>query len=120
MIPNAQIYGDTVKNYSLNDTRRIDLVMGIGYGDDIGRAIEIIERVITSDERTLEDPAHTIAVAELADSSANLVVRPWRNAGDYWALRWARARALKEEFEAVGCNIPYPQSDVHVLEVPGR
>ncbi|MAG32314.1 MAG: mechanosensitive ion channel protein MscS [Deltaproteobacteria bacterium] len=118
MIPNSQVYGDTVKNYSTNETRRIDLVMGIGYGDDIGRAISIIERVLTGDERTLADPAPT--VAELADSSVNLVVRPWCKAGDYWALRWDLLRALKEELEAGGCSIPFPQSDVHVLEFPGK
>ena len=120
VIPNAQVYGDVVKNYSYNDTRRIDLVMGIGYGDDIARAIEIIERVITSDERTLADPAPTVAVAELADSSVNLVVRPWCNAGDYWALRWDLTRRLKEELEAGGCSIPFPQQDVHVIEMPAR
>jgi small conductance mechanosensitive channel len=119
-IPNAQVYGDTVKNYSVNDTRRIDLVMGIGYGDNIGTAISIIERVITGDERTLRDPAPTVAVAELADSSVNLVVRPWCKKEDYWALRWDLTRKLKEELEAGGCNIPFPQHDVHVLEFPGK
>jgi small conductance mechanosensitive channel len=119
-IPNAQVYGDTVKNYSFNDTRRIDLVMGIGYGDNIGTAVSIIERVITSDERTLADPAPTVAVAELSDSSVNLVVRPWCRKEDYWALRWDLTRKLKEELEAGGCNIPFPQRDVHVLEFPGK
>jgi small conductance mechanosensitive channel len=104
-IPNAQVYGDTVKNYSFNDTRRVDLVMGIGYGDNIGTAISIIERVITSDDRTLSDPAPTVAVAELADSSVNLVVRPW---------------CKKEELEAGGCSIPFPQRDIHVLEFPSK
>jgi small conductance mechanosensitive channel len=120
VIPNAQVYGDTVKNYSFNDTRRIDLVMGIGYSDDIGKAIEIIERVVQGDSRTLKDPAPTVAVAELADSSVNLVVRPWCEAGDYWGLRWDLTRALKEELEAGGCNIPFPQTDVHVIEMPAR
>ena len=118
VIPNGAIYGDIVKNYSYNDTRRIDLVMGIGYGDDIGQAIQIIERVVTGDSRTLTDPAPVIAVAELGDSSVNLVVRPWCNASDYWALRWNLTRKLKEELEAGGCNIPYPQSDVHIVEMP--
>jgi len=118
VIPNGAIYGDVVKNYSYNDTRRIDLVMGIGYGDDIGQAIQIIERVVTGDSRTLTDPAPVIAVAELGDSSVNLVVRPWCNASDYWALRWNLTRKLEEELEAGGCNIPYPQSDVHIVEMP--
>ncbi|MHA7837223.1 MAG: mechanosensitive ion channel family protein [bacterium] len=119
-IPNAQVYGDTVKNYSFNDTRRVDLVMGIAYGDDIGKAIEIIERVVTSDERTLRDPEPTIAVNELADSSVNLVVRPWCNKADYWPLRFDLTRALKEELEAGGCHIPFPQRDVHVIEFPEK
>ncbi len=118
VIPNGAVYGDVVKNYSYNDTRRIDLVMGIGYGDDIGQAIQIIERVVTDDSRTLTDPAPVIAVAELGDSSVNLVVRPWCNASDYWTLRWDLTRKLKEELEAGGCNIPYPQSDVHIVEMP--
>lgn len=118
IMPNSQIFGDTIKNFSANPTRRIDLVMGIGYGDDIAKAMEIIERVVTGDSRTLADPAPTIAVSELADSSVNLVVRPWCNAGDYWALRWDLTRKLKEELEAGGCNIPFPQRDVHVLEFP--
>ena len=120
IVPNGAIYGDIVKNYSYNDTRRIDLVMGIAYGDNIGTAIEIIERVIKGDERTLADPAPVIAVAELADSSVNLVVRPWCNASDYWGLRWDLTRKLKEELEAGGCNIPFPQTDVHVIDMPQR
>jgi small conductance mechanosensitive channel len=119
-IPNAQVYGDTVKNYSFNDTRRIDLVMGIGYGDDIGTAVSIIERVITSDDRTLRDPAPKVAVAELGDSSVNLVVRPWCKSADYWGLRCDLTRKLKEELEAGGCNIPFPQRDIHVIEFPGK
>lgn len=118
IIPNAQVYGDVVKNYSTNATRRIDLVMGISYSDDIAKAMEVIERVITADSRTLRDPAPTVAVSELADSSVNLVVRPWCKKEDYWQLRWDLTRALKEQLEANGCSIPYPQRDVHVLEFP--
>ncbi len=95
-IPNAQVYGDTIRNYSYNDTRRIDLVIGIGYGDNIGTAVEIIKRVVTGDSRTLSDPEPRIAVAELADSSVNLVVRPWCTKEDYWGLRWDLTRAIKE------------------------
>jgi small conductance mechanosensitive channel len=119
-IPNSQVSGNTIRNYSFNDTRRVDMVIGISYADDIARALEIIERVVTGDERTLQDPAPTFAVSELADSSVNLVVRPWCKKEDYWALRWHLIRTLKEELEAGGCSIPFPQSDVHVLDLPGK
>jgi small conductance mechanosensitive channel len=119
-IPNAKVYGDTIRNYSFNDNRRIDLLIGIGYGDDISRALEIIERVVTADSRVLTDPAPTFAVSELGDSSVNLVVRPWTAKEDYWALRWDLTRSIKEELEAGGCSIPFPQRDVHILEFPGK
>jgi small conductance mechanosensitive channel len=114
IIPNSSVYGGTVTNYSANPTRRNDLVMGISYDDDIGTAIATIERVLGSDSRVLADPAPVIAVSELADSSVNLVVRPWCDVGDYWPLRFDLTRRLKEELEAAGCSIPYPQHDVHV------
>jgi len=112
--PNSTIYGGVIKNFSSNDTRRVDLVMGIDYGDDIGRAVETIQRVVGEDSRVLSDPAAVIAVSELADSSVNLVVRPWCAAGDYWPLRFDLNRTLKEQLEAAGCSIPFPQTDVHL------
>lgn len=114
-IPNSAIYGDTIKNYSANENRRIDMIMGIGYGDDIGVAIETIKRVCTNDKRVLAEPAPTIAVAELGDSSVNLVVRPWCKGTDYWPTKFALTRAMKEELEVAGCSIPFPQRDVHVI-----
>ncbi len=116
--PNTAIYGDIIKNYSANENRRIDLVMGIGYGDDIGVAIDAIEKVVKANENVLADPAPTIEVAELGDNSVNLVVRPWVNGGNYWPTRFALMRALKEGIEASGCSIPYPQRDVHVIDMP--
>lgn len=113
-IPNSRIYGDTVKNYSANDTRRNDLVMGISYDDDIGVAVETIQRVLGDDPRVHSDPAPVVAVGELADSSVNLLVRPWCASGDYWELRRDLTRRLKEELEKAGCSIPYPQHDVHL------
>jgi small conductance mechanosensitive channel len=113
-IPNSSIYGDTVKNYSANDTRRNDLAVGISYDDDIARAIETIRKVLSSDSRVLADPEPVVAVGELGDSSVNLLVRPWCAGGDYWPLRFDLTRQLKEELEAASCSIPYPQRDVHV------
>jgi small conductance mechanosensitive channel len=118
MIPNAAVYGEVIKNYSANATRRVDLVMGIAYGDDIEKAIEVISSTVSGDSRVLADPAPTIAVAELGDNSVNLVVRPWCAGSDYWPLRFDLTRALKENLEAGGCSIPYPQRDVHVIEMP--
>jgi len=113
-IPNSSIYGDTVKNYSANDTRRNDLTIGISYDDDIARAIDVIRKVLSADSRVLGDPEPVVAVGELGDSSVNLLVRPWCAGGDYWPLRFDLMRKLKEELEAAGCSIPYPQHDVHL------
>ena len=115
LVPNAAIYGDVVKNYSANDTRRNDLSVGIGYGDDIGTAIEVIRKVLAADDRVLPDPAPVIAVGGLGDSSVDFVVRPWCRKEDYWPLRFDLTRKLKEELEAGGCSIPFPQRDVHLI-----
>lgn len=118
-IPNAQVYGNVIRNYSYNDLRRIDLIVGISYSDDISRAIEIIKETLSGDTRTLSEPPMTVAVGELADSSVNLVVRPWCKKEDYWDLRWTLTRAVKENLESGGCSIPYPQSDLHLVEASG-
>jgi len=113
-IPNSQIFGATIKNYSANETRRVDLVVGVGYGDDLGVAVRTCMDVLAADSRVLSDPEAVVAVHELADSSVNLVVRPWVNVTDYWTVRWDLTRALKESLEAAGCSIPFPQRDVHM------
>ena len=115
-VPNSSIFGATIKNYSAHDTRRIDLVMGVGYDDDLGVAVRTCMDVITADPRVLSEPAPVVAVSELGDSSVNLVVRPWVNASDYWATRWDLTRALKENLESAGCSIPFPQRDVHLFQ----
>jgi small conductance mechanosensitive channel len=113
IIPNGAIYGGTITNYSARDTRRVDMVFGIGYDDDIKKAKELLHKVVTSDERVLADPAPVIAVSELADSSVNFVVRPWVKTADYWAVLWDLTEKVKLEFDANGVSIPYPQMDVH-------
>lgn len=115
-VPNSQIYGDTIRNYNGYDIRRVDMVMGISYDDDIARAIETMDRVIGGDSRVLSDPEPQIAVSELADSSVNLVVRPWCKSEDYFAVKFDLTRRFKEELEAAGCSIPYPQHDIHVVQ----
>ncbi|MGD8697936.1 MAG: mechanosensitive ion channel [Gemmatimonadales bacterium] len=116
LVPNSQVYGQTIKNYAANDTRRNDMVIGISYDDDIGLAAETIKRVLAADERVLAEPEPVVAVSELGDSSVNLVVRPWCKKEDYWGLRFDMMRTLKEQLEAAGCSIPYPQRDVHLFE----
>lgn len=115
VVPNSAVYGATITNYSANETRRIDLVIGISYEDDIGKAISLIESILAKEERILEDPAPTVAVTELADSSVNLMVRPWVKSTDFGATKAALMRALKEGIEEGGCSFPYPQQDVHVV-----
>jgi small conductance mechanosensitive channel len=114
IIPNTAVFGNTITNTSALPTRRIDLVMGISYDDNIGTAKQIITNVIAADSRILEDPAPVIAVSELADSSVNLVVRPWVKSEDYWVVRWDLIENLKLKLEAGGITIPFPQRDVHL------
>jgi small conductance mechanosensitive channel len=115
IIPNASILSDIIVNYTVEATRRIDLVIGIGYGDDIDLAKKVIKDVLDAEKRLLSDPAPTIAVAELADSSVNFVVRPWVATGNYWPTRFDLIENLKKALDANGINIPYPQHDVHLF-----
>lgn len=115
-VPNSAVWGGTVKNYSANETRRVDLVMGVDYGDDIGLAVRTITDIVVADSRVLADPAPQVAVAELGDSSVNIVVRPWCKGEDYWTVRFDLTRALKEGLETAGCSFPFPQTDVHLFQ----
>ncbi len=115
IVPNTKISGDTIKNFSANATRRIDLVMGVGYGDDLNVAIRTIREVLSEESRILPEPEPQVAVSELGDSSVNIVVRPWVNAPDYWPTRFDLTKELKERLEAAGCEIPFPQRDVHLF-----
>jgi small conductance mechanosensitive channel len=115
IVPNSGIFGSTITNYSAYDTRRNDIVIGVSYDDDLGKAESVIRRVLGSDDRVLKDPEPLVAVSELADSSVNFVVRPWCARGDYWPLRFHLLRTFKEELEAAGCSIPYPQQDLHLF-----
>ena len=116
IVPNGAIFNGTITNYSARATRRIDMVFGIGYGDDIKKAKEIMEQVIAADERVLKDPAPLIAVAELGDSSVNFNVRPWVNTGDYWNVRFDLTEKIKLAFDENGISIPFPQMDVHMIK----
>jgi small conductance mechanosensitive channel len=113
-VPNGSITGGSIVNYSAKPTRRVDMVFGIGYDDDIKQAKQILHDVIAADDRILAEPAVTIAVSELADSSVNFVVRPWVNSGDYWPVLFDTTENVKLEFDKAGVSIPYPQTDVHM------
>ncbi|MHC4310774.1 MAG: mechanosensitive ion channel family protein [Planctomycetota bacterium] len=114
IIPNSQITGGNVLNYSANGTRRVDLVIGISYEDDLKKAKTIIEDVLVSDNRVFKDPSPTVAVFELADSSVNFVVRPWVKAEDYWNIYFEMTAKIKLAFDENGVTIPFPQRDVHI------
>jgi small conductance mechanosensitive channel len=116
IVPNGALTGDNIVNWTLKGTRRVDLVMGIGYDDDIDKARQIMQDVMANDDRILKDPAPQIAVVELADSSVNFVVRPWAKASDYWGVYMTTTENIKKAFDANGISIPYPQRDVHVFE----
>jgi small conductance mechanosensitive channel len=119
-IPNGQIYGGTIVNFSARDTRRIDLIFGIGYSDDIHLAKTLIEQAMTEDERILKDPEPVILLMELADSSVNLAVRPWVSSADYWVVRSDLMERVKQKFDANGISIPFPQRDVHLFAEQGQ
>jgi small conductance mechanosensitive channel len=114
IVPNSKLYGDIIKNFSANETRRVDLVIGIGYGSSIQEAYETIDCILKQEDRVLSDPAPQIAVSELADSSVNFVVRPWVKAPDYWGVKFDVTRKIKETFDEKGIEIPFPQTTVHV------
>ncbi len=114
IIPNSNIMGGNITNYSMEATRRIDLIVGIAYDADIRKAKQVLEEIMEKEERVLKDPAVTIAVAELADSSVNFVVRPWVNSGDYWPTKFALLETIKLRFDEENIGIPFPQMDVHL------
>ncbi len=112
-MPNSQAWG-LVKNLSKNDQRRMDLVIGIGYDDDMDSAIELIRDVLDKEERILDEPEPMIVVGELGDSAVNLYVRPWTRAEDLWPTRYDLLKRIKQKLDREGINIPYPQRDVHL------
>jgi small conductance mechanosensitive channel len=117
IVPNGDIISGPITNYSAHPTRRLDLVFGIGYDDDILKAKKTLERILSEDSRVLSDPAPQVAVSELADSSINFVVRPWVKRADYWDLKFDLIEKVKLTFDAEGISIPYPQTDVHLHKV---
>ena len=111
--PNGSVWGSTITNYTALNTRRVDLVMGISYSSDIGKAKDVIHSALKGNELVLDNPGSTVEVVEMADSSVNLVVRPWCKTTDYWDVFFSVNRAVKEALDQAGIEIPFPQRDVH-------
>ena len=120
IVPNSHIYGGSITNMTKRDTRRIDLVIGIGYDDNIASAKEILQGIVSRHELILQEPQAAISVSELGASSIDLAVRPWVNTGDYWGVRSDLLQTIKEAFDENGISIPYPQQDVHIVNMPSK
>lgn len=116
IVPNSNITGSTITNFSAKDTRRVDMVFGVSYSDDLKRTRQVLQELVDADERILEEPAPVIAVSELGDSSINFIVRPWVNSADYWQVYWDMNEAVKLRFDEEGISIPFPQRDVHMYQ----
>ena len=115
-VPNGSILSGTIVNYSAKDQRRVDLVFGCGYGDDIKKAKALLEEIVTGNPLVLDDPAPTIGVLELGDNSVNFAVRPWVKTGDYWDAYFQITETVKQRFDEAGISIPFPQRDVHLIQ----
>ncbi len=116
VVPNSQVWGGPIINYTKKDTRRVDMVFGIHYDDDIDKAFKIIDEVLKEDERVLEDPQPLIAVADLGDSSVDIMVRPWTANDDWWQFKLDTTKKIKQRFDQENITIPFPQRDVHFYQ----
>jgi small conductance mechanosensitive channel len=116
IVPNSQIMGSIITNYSANDQRRVDMVVGVSYEDDLDKVRKTLQELVAAEDRILDDPACTIAVSELADSSVNFVVRPWAKTSDYWGVKFDLTEAIKKRFDQEGISFPFPQQDVHIYK----
>ncbi len=118
IVPNNDIWGGTITNATASDTRRVDMVFGIGYDDDVDRAKEILESIVKQHQLVLDEPAPVVQMNELGDSSINFICRPWTKTSDYWTVYWDITRQVKDEFDRNGISIPFPQRDIHVYQEP--
>ncbi|MBD1399160.1 mechanosensitive ion channel family protein [Pelovirga terrestris] len=118
IVPNSQVMGTTITNYSTKPTRRLDLVIGVGYGDDLQKVKAVLNEVLATEERILPEPQPTIGVLALGESSVDFAVRPWVNSGDYWPVLFDLQEAIKLRFDVEGISIPFPQRDIHIVSNP--
>jgi small conductance mechanosensitive channel len=114
IVPNGKIMGDTITNFTARDTRRMDLTVGVSYGDDLDKVQHVLGDVLRADSRVLVDPAPTVGVLEMADSSVNFAVRPWVKTAEYWDVFFALQKTIKQRLDTEGISIPFPQQDVHL------
>ncbi|MBT8075793.1 MAG: mechanosensitive ion channel, partial [Gammaproteobacteria bacterium] len=114
IVPNSLMYGSAITNYSAKDTRRVDMVIGVGYDDDLKVAADVLKKVCSEHPKVLDTPETKIFINNLGDSAVDFVVRPWVKSEDYWGVLADVLETAKVELEAAGCNIPYPQTDVHL------
>lgn len=117
IVPNSAIMSSIITNFSANETRRVDLTIGVSYDDDLDKVQKTLQEIVDADERILKDPACVIRVHELADSSVNFVVRPWVASGDFWNVYWDLTETIKKRFDHDGISFPFPQQDVHIHQV---
>lgn len=114
IVPNSKMTGDNIINYSAKEQRRVDIVAGCGYNDNLDTVRKVLEGILAADERILKDPAPTVGVLELGESSVNFAVRPWVKTGDYWDVYFALQETIKKRFDEEGISIPFPQQDLHI------
>ncbi len=112
IVPNSQIMDSIITNYSAMETRRVDMVVGVSYDDDLDKVHKTLKELVDADERIMKDPECKIAVSELADSSVNFVVRPWVASSDYWGVKFELTEAIKKRFDQEGISFPFPQQDI--------
>tara|TARA_Y100000389_G_C17469806_1_gene529277 strand:+ start:1756 stop:2634 length:879 start_codon:yes stop_codon:yes gene_type:complete len=116
IVPNSQIMDSIITNYSSNNIRRIDMIVGVSYNDDIEIVKKTLQEIISKDKRVLSEPKTMIAISELADSSVNFVVRPWVKSANYWDVKFEMIETIKKRFDEEGISFPYPQQDVHLYK----
>jgi small conductance mechanosensitive channel len=116
VVPNSKIWGDVIKNVTAQRVRRVDLLFGIGYGDDVEKAERVLNAIVSEHDKVLDRPETVVKLHELGDSSINFVVRPWVRTEDYWDVYWDLTREVKMRFDREGISIPFPQRDVHIYQ----
>ncbi|GAB4462745.1 MAG: small-conductance mechanosensitive channel MscS [Armatimonadaceae bacterium] len=116
IVPNSKILSNNITNFSAEETRRVDMVIGVSYSDDLDKVRRVLKEVLAEEERILPEPEPMIVVLELADSSVNIGVRPWVKTPDYWGVYWDTIEKIKKRFDSEGISIPFPQRDIHLYE----